>query len=489
MLRRRLGSVPTRWLSNYVHVVLEERGFSRDGGRLKFAAPMALLMWWASLRWSRRVSTQGRAVTWDWIPGATRARRNRSMPAPADSRSRAAGRRRLRVGLDVSLTGTCKAGCGHLTLGLVQALQDLGTANDYLLYPTFGDAFWDPAWAEATWRGHRSNVQAWPGQASPLEARAFWRSPRSNLDGALGNPDIVHSHNFFCPRDLERARLVYTLYDLSFLAHPEWTTEANRQATFTGVFNASLHADLIIAISEATRRHFLKVFPHYPEHRTAVIHPASRFASRTPAPRTRECRRLTAARFFLSVGTLEPRKNLMRLVQAYAGYAAQSRDPMPLVMAGGRGWLMEGFDQQIRELDLSQRVIRLGYVDDRTLLWLYQNCHSFLYPSLFEGFGLPVLEALSQGAAVVTSRATALPEVAGEAALYVAAGDISDIAQGLIRIAGDEELRADLRRKAPEQAARFSWRSAAEQTVACYERVLKMERYGAHSAKALSART
>ena len=304
MLRSRLGSVPARWLSNYAHVVLEERGFGRDRGRLTFAASLALLTWWSAFRWNRRMSKQVRRTTWEWIREAIRTRRDRSTPPPVTPASHTGRRRRLRVGLDVSQTGTRKAGCGYLTLGLVQALQDLGDANEYLLYPTFGDAFWDPGGTDAAWHGRGSNARLWQGHASRLEARHFWRSPRSNLDGALGNPDIVHSHNFFCPRGLERARLVYTLYDLSFLAHPEWTTEANRQICFTGVFNASLHADFIVAISEATRRHFLNVFPHYPQHRTAVVYPASRCPSQQQATRRCECRRLTAGRCVLGRRTL-----------------------------------------------------------------------------------------------------------------------------------------------------------------------------------------
>jgi glycosyltransferase involved in cell wall biosynthesis len=185
---------------------------------------------------------------------------------------------------------------------------------------------------------------------------------------------------------------------------------------------------------------------------------------------------LTSGRFFLSVGTLEPRKNLARIVNAYAGYVAHGRDPMPLVVAGGTGWLMDGFDQQIRERGLTRRIVRLGYVDDRTLQWLYQNCHSFLYPSLFEGFGLPVVEALSQGAAVVTSTVTSLPEVAGEAALYVDATDTADIEQALIRLASDEALRMGLKSVATAQAAKFSWDSAAQRVLDCYEQVVKMER-------------
>jgi glycosyltransferase involved in cell wall biosynthesis len=480
MLRHRLGSVPARWLSNYAHVVLEQRGVDREDRR-RFAVSVALLTWYAALRWNRRVSSQVRHTTWVWVRDALRAGRARSA-APKERIARAGHHPPLRVGFDVSQTGTRRAGCGHMALGLVQALLGLPAAHRYLLYPTFGDTYWDPSGPEATWHGEHPNVRRWQAHASLAEAREFWRAPPPDLDAALGNPDIVHSHNFFCPRGLERARLVYTLHDLSFLAHPEWTTEANRQACFSGVFNASLHADMIVAMSEATRRHFLKMFPHYPEHRTCVVHSASRFANGQPIPRPRECDRFEPARFFLGVGTLEPRKNFSRLVSAYAGYVSRVQEPMPLVLVGGRGWLMDAFEQQVRELDLGRRLIRMGYVEDRTLQWLYQNCHSFLCPSLFEGFGLPVIEALSQGAAVMTSRATSMPEVAGEAALYVDAEDTSDIEQGLMRIAGDDSLRSLLKSRAALQAAGFSWRTAAAQTVDCYERVMQSERYVAAAA-------
>jgi glycosyltransferase involved in cell wall biosynthesis len=476
MLRRRLGAVPTRWVSNYAHVVLEENGFSRKRGRVAFAAAVSVATWLTALRWNHRVSPQLRRLTSGWVREAVRARRHRPTAAPPTAKPRHHAGACLRIGFDVSQTGTRRAGCGHLSLGLARALEQLGATHEYLLYPTFGDAFWDPEGPDATWRGSGPNFHRWPGHTSLPAAREFWKSCAPDVDNALGNPDVVHSHNFFCPVGLQRARLVYTLYDLSFLVHPEWTTEANRQVCFTGVFNASLHADLVIAISEATRSHFLQVFPHYPQDRVAVVYPASRFTDRDPLSRPRECSGLTSGRFFLSVGTLEPRKNLARIVNAYAGYVAHGRDPMPLVVAGGTGWLMDGFDQQIRERGLTRRIVRLGYVDDRTLQWLYQNCHSFLYPSLFEGFGLPVVEALSQGAAVVTSTVTSLPEVAGEAALYVDATDTADIEQALIRLASDEALRMGLKSVATAQAAKFSWDSAAQRVLDCYEQVVKMER-------------
>jgi glycosyltransferase involved in cell wall biosynthesis len=361
-------------------------------------------------------------------------------------------------------------------VGVLEALQRLNTDHEFILYPTFGDAFWDPVGPQATWQGQGPAFTRWTPHESRQAARDFWSARHGDLDDALGNPDVVHSHSYFCPTKLQRARLVYTLYDLSFLVGPEWTTEANRQVCFTGVLNASMHADLIIAISEASRRHFLEAFPHYPAERTAVVHPASRFESCDPVLRPPSCDRLKPGRFFLSVGTIEPRKNLSRLVAAYAGYATSSQDPLPLVLVGGSGWLMEGFDREIRSLEIARRIIRLGYVDDRALQWLYQNCRAFLYPSLLEGFGLPVVEALSQGAAVLTSNRSSLPEVAGDAALLVDPTSTEALHHALGRLATEEALRTRLRGLAVAQAARFSWQTAAQQTLAYYDQVVQMDR-------------
>jgi glycosyltransferase involved in cell wall biosynthesis len=480
VLRGALGSVPTRWLSNYAHVVLIERGIGREQ-QLKFTASLVLLTWWASLRWNHRLSADVRHLTGVWLRDAYQNwRSRRAAPAAAPDAAlpavRSGHERRLRIALDVSQTGTLRAGCGQMALGLAQALEEF-EQHDYLLYPTLGDAYWDPSGPDATWRSNRAHMRRWTAHPSLQAAREFWRKPPPNLDEALGSPDVLHSHNFFCPRGLAQARVVYTLHDLGFLQDPDWTTEANRQACFEGVFNASLYADFMIAMSEATRRHFQTMFPHYPEERTAVVYSASRFTGRGPVRRPRGYWKLRAGGFLLTVGTLEPRKNLTRLLTAYASYAARASTPLPLVLAGSDGWLMERLDEQIAALGLQRRVIRLGYVDDRALLWLYQNCCAFLYPSLFEGFGLPVVEALSQGAAVMTSNTTSLPEVAGDAALFVDPIDVAAMTAAVERLVVDAALRDDLKRRAVVQAARFSWQATAEQTLRCYQRAMRLPKY------------
>lgn len=390
----------------------------------------------------------------------------------------------MRIGYDVSQTGRGRAGCGYFAHSLVTHLAAVDAANDYVLYPTFGDFYWDPDAAAATTRIDRPNFRRGPTQASWEAARSFWRHPAPDWEDPLGRPDIVHSNNFFCPTALRRARLVYTLYDLSFLEHPEHTQEKNRLGCFEGVFAASLHADHILAISRYSRRHFLEVFPHYPADRVSVVHLASRYAGSPDVPRPPQeaLAALEPGRFWVSVGTLEPRKNHRRLLRAYARLKARLGRTYPLVLAGGRGWLLDDLEPTIDELGLGGDVVLTGYAPEDVVVWLYQNCFACLYPSLFEGFGLPVVEAMSLGAPVVTSNATSLPEVVGEAGLLVDPLSEQSIERAMADLVDNAGLRERLKRQARQQAGKFTWEGAARAVLGCYEEVLKRPRFAAGAA-------
>jgi len=144
----------------------------------------------------------------------------------------------------------------------------------------------------------------------------------------------------------------------------------------------------------------------------------------------------------------------------------------PLVLTGSDGWLMDDFHRWLDDLRLHQDVIILGYVDDTILQWLYQHCFAFVYPSFFEGFGLPVLEAMSLGAPVIVSNVTSLPEIVATHGILVDPHDVESIYHGMRQLATDPLLRTDLRGRALSQAAKFSWQSAARETLACYREVL-----------------
>jgi glycosyltransferase involved in cell wall biosynthesis len=375
----------------------------------------------------------------------------------------------MRIAFDISQTGNNKAGCGYFAYSLIRALATVDLQNEYLLLNSFGEFIWDGKASPTSCGIQHSTFKLGLTHPNRRAAQRFWHSPPSDLDTVLGNPDIVHSNNFFCPTELRRAHLIYTLYDLSFIAHPEWTTELNRTICSEGVYHASLYANTILAISEYSRAHFLRTFPYYPAENVHVVFPASRY---TYSPDLKRPNRLPTqiqkGKFWLCVGTLEPRKNHLGLLRAYACHKTKFGKALPLVHAGGPGWLMHDFRDQIRKLNLQNDVILLGYVDDITLQWLYQNCFAFVYPSFFEGFGLPVLEAMSLGAAVIASNTTSIPEIVGEAGILVDPVQEEQIANAMDELAEDEEFLVMLRLAGRQRAGRFSWERAAMETMNLY---------------------
>jgi glycosyltransferase involved in cell wall biosynthesis len=212
-------------------------------------------------------------------------------------------------------------------------------------------------------------------------------------------------------------------------------------------------------ISEATRRDLVARFPV--AERTAVTIPLAADAAFAAAvPGDVPARHGLDRPYVLAVGALEPRKNLQRLVEAWGRLAPTVRDGHQLALVGPRGW----DDEPILRAAAEGGARLLGRVDDADLAALYAGCAAFAYPSLYEGFGLPVLEAMAAGAPVVTSNLSSLPEVAGDAALLVDPRDVDAIADALARVLGDPELARDLRARGRERAAAFSWERTARET-------------------------
>jgi glycosyltransferase involved in cell wall biosynthesis len=387
----------------------------------------------------------------------------------------------MHIGFDISQTGAGKAGCGYYAHAVIGAMLDLAPEHRYSLYPSFGDFYFDPLMPLRNPYPGR-NVHYGPRHLSRESAAAFWNAP--DVESRLDAPDVVHANNFWCPTRLATSRLLYTCYDLGFMVDPGWTTEANRVGCFEGMFRSAAAADWIVAISEATRAHYLEAFPHFPPERVRVIYPCTRFD--VANVRSRMPRGLAEVRgpFWLTVGTIEPRKNQLRLAQAYARYRALGGAAMPLVMAGGQGWLMDDFRKALAAMGIESDVRMTGYVTDEELAWLYRNCYANLYPSLYEGFGLPVLEGLQFGAATLASDSPAIPEVAGDAALLLAPRDVEAWAQAMLRIAREPAIRDALRARAPAQAARFTRDTSASALLALYAEAAGMPRRGESAAAA-----
>ena len=379
----------------------------------------------------------------------------------------------MKIGFDISQTGRLKAGCGVFADGLMRALARDDQRHQYVLYPTFGDAFWDPDWAETTLQLESPRFVRAKSHQSLADAQAFWASS-ADVEAWLGRPDLVHANNFFCPRGFRSTRLVYTLYDTAVLDVPEYTTEANRLGCVDGILRSTLYADYIVAISEHTKSRFGHLFPYYPADRVSVVYPGSRFGAGATA--SERVVGLAPRGFWLAVGTLEPRKNYLVLLQAYARHAERAASTLPLAIAGGTGWMLESLGAEIATLGLMGRVRLLGYVSDEQLAWLLANSYALVYPSLYEGFGLPVVEAMSLGTAVITSAATSLPEIVGDAGILVEPA-VEPLVQALDRFASNPALRDEYAARARSRAGVFSWQAAAARVLEIYAEVIERRRY------------
>lgn len=375
----------------------------------------------------------------------------------------------MHIGFDISQTGSSKAGCGFFAHAMIQSMLELSPQYSFSLFPSFGDFYFDSLMPILNPYSGK-NVLYGPRHLSRESSRVFWNG--SEVERSMGNPDIIHANNFWCPIQLQSSRLIYTFYDMGFAIDPSWTTETNRIGCFDGVFRSSIVADWVVAISEASKEHYLKVFPHFPKNRIRVIYPCSRFAdSSLEGIKPKALDHIPDGGFWLNVGTIEPRKNQHRLIEAYAQYLSMG-GTMPLVLAGGKGWLMEDFQKHVKDLGVDSKIIMTGYVSDDELIWLYRNCYANIYPSLLEGFGLPVLEGMQFGAATLTSNSTSIPEVAGQAAVLLDPEDVSSWCQAMRRLEENGAERECLREASLIQAKKFHWEVSAKALLKLYEEAM-----------------
>jgi glycosyltransferase involved in cell wall biosynthesis len=307
----------------------------------------------------------------------------------------------------------------------------------------------------------------------PLPTRALYKiwswTGRPRVDRFLGGVDIFHATNYFLP-PVQKARRVVTFHDLAFLRNPEWCSPKIVGPFSRGMKRFAAEADAIIACSAATARDSVELLGADPA-RIHVVHEAvdEHFVpiSRPTAVDFLVKHYDLQQPFLLFVSTLEPRKNIAALLEAFA--LVKDDIPHNLVLVGSTGWCMSGLDEQTQKLDLETRVRRIGYVERHTdLANFYSAADAFLFPSLYEGFGLPVLEAMTCGCPVITSDVAALPEVGGDAAHYVNPEDIDGLATAIRTVLLNERLRTMMSEKGILQAGTFSWRRCAQETLDVY---------------------
>lgn len=371
----------------------------------------------------------------------------------------------MSVTIDYTSAVRQRAGIGRYTRSLIHALARIDQQTAYTLF-TPHDARYvhDAALFPSNFRlAH-----------APLDERVMvtlWQRLRVPLPIELmtGASNVFYSPDFVLPPTRAHKKIL-TVHDLSFKRVPETAVPNLKWYLEGAVTRAVARADLIFADSDATRTDLIELFNVAPARVQTLysgcedifrpVEDARKFA------RARETYKLTKP-FILSVGTLEPRKNLTRLIEAFA--RLPQRADFELLIAGGRGWLYDEILQAPVQFGVEDCVRFLGFVPDADLPAVYSLATLFVYPSLYEGFGLPVLEAMACGAAVITSNVSSLPEVAGDAAVLINPRATDELADTLEKLLDDNAQRAQMKQQSLAQAQKFSWDASARQLHAAFD--------------------
>jgi glycosyltransferase involved in cell wall biosynthesis len=376
------------------------------------------------------------------------------------------------IGIDVTAALTQGAGIGRYTRELVQALLTGDDGNAYRLFSARPPA--EPPVPAPLPAGPHITLRT-----APLSDRwlyRLWHRLRLPLPVQLftGPLDLFHSPDFVLPPLRAGTPALLTVHDLSFVHYPDTFTPALVNYLNRVVPASIARASHVLADSEATRRD-LEALWHVPEEKITVLYSGvdERFHPVTKSGKLAAVRQkygLGAAPYLLSVSTVQPRKNYTLLIRAFRPVA--ERYPHQLVIAGGKGWLVEDVLAEVERQGLQGRVHFTGFIDEADLPALYSAASLFVFPSLYEGFGLPLLEAMACGVPVVSSDASSLPEVTGEAAVLLSPHDEAAWSATLARLLDNAPERARLVAAGFRQARRFRWQQAAAQLRALYRELI-----------------
>jgi glycosyltransferase involved in cell wall biosynthesis len=381
------------------------------------------------------------------------------------NRPNGAGVEDLGVCVDLTSAALRRGGLGRYQASLAQALLEIGVPLTAFVHDVRSSHLPPPLSGLPTLQfGH--SLRAWRLRAAVSYAGA-------PLDRTFPAIRLFHATDHLLP-NLTSARSVFTLHDTAYVHHPEHYLPRNRLYLRTMVPRFLERADRVIVVSEHARAETVGIYGVDPE-RVDVIPEGveERFRPDLDPSAVAAVRRRYGLpeRSILYVGTIQPRKNLTTLLDAFARVRDRHPD-VGLVIAGEKGWLFEPFFDRLRTLRLGPSVVVTGHVPDEDLPALFGAAEVFAYPSLFEGFGLPPLEAMASGIPVVCSEATSLPEVVGDAGILVPPLDVDGWVAALGRLLDDPAERRRLSDRGLERARRFTWAEAALRTLDVYRAVM-----------------
>jgi glycosyltransferase involved in cell wall biosynthesis len=376
----------------------------------------------------------------------------------------------MRILINATSLLSPRSGVGNYVYYMARTLRDVSNGTSYGYFYGMGFSSDLREKPSATYVESRKVVRRM-GAVYPLYRKALDLMFRARRPWKAY--DLYHEPNFIpLPFD---GPTVLSVPDLSVTLFPE-THPSERVRLMETRFYPRLHrVNHFLTISHAVKKEMIEHL-RLPEEKITVTHLGvdARFAPMTEGERDTILARygLKGTAYILSVGTLEPRKNLVTLLGAYAAISPKTQERHPLVLAGGQGWLMDDLDQRVQSLGLSATVRRIGYVPDADLPALYGGAVVFVYPSLYEGFGLPPLEAMACGTPVIVSNVSSLPEVVGDAGIQVEPKNVAGWTGAMRNVLEDDTLRTTLRNRGLEQAKQFSWEKCARETHKVYEKCL-----------------
>ncbi|MBD5780908.1 glycosyltransferase family 4 protein [Pelagicoccus sp. NFK12] len=373
----------------------------------------------------------------------------------------------MKVAIDVAQTCRNRAGGGWHADSLARALAEELGKESVILYHHFGD------WLNPDTRpGTEIEGVAEPFRAQTREeAREVWREIANGSPPPLA-PDIVHSNSFMAP-SVPTAKLVYTVHDLCFWTHPQFTSETNRSVCQKHLLLALQRACAFHFISETTRNDFENLLPGFLE-RSKKPHVVAQSGCRLePPPPTASANPQKSPQSpWLFVGTIEPRKNVEALLDAYVEYAKRQDQPRPLHIIGGQGWESQATHNRISSLSRNNDIRYHGYVADERLKEHYRSAYALLCPSHYEGFGLPVIEAMSYGLPCIANSIPSIREFAEGSIELVDFSDIRSVCSAMLQLESEPERYSERRWQGLKTSSHFTWQRTASTLIDFYHQLI-----------------
>lgn len=373
----------------------------------------------------------------------------------------------LRVGIDAHMVGEQETGNETYIINLIRSLSQFDNHTNYFLYSPHPESL--EVCQPLT---ERFYIRTVPTNAAPT--RILWGLPR---EAARDQVDVLHVTYVAPPKT--SIPIVATVHDISYALFPETFSMRDKMILGTLVPRTLKKADAIITVSESSRKDIVERYGTPAEKIAVCYQPISaqhRQLADSAAVALAQATYGIAGRYVLAVGNLQPRKNLPRLIRAFASVKRAGLYDGKLVLVGRSKWRESAIYDEVRELGLDDDVIFTGYVPEEDLVALYNAADVFVYPSLYEGYGLPPLEAMACGCPVVTGNTSSLPEVVGDAGIMVDPLSEDALADAIARLVGSPELRRELSQRGLQRVQRFTAEEAARVTMDVYQRVAMQHR-------------